>query len=216
METLEKTNQLTRKAYNKAAQKYYDLFYDELGKKEFDKNIIDEYLSLFNEKSILCSVGCGPCGHIENYIYQKGINIVGIDISEKCIKIAKNKNPKIHFEIGDFSKLKFKQNYFDGIISYYSIIDTPKKYLQNVFKEFNRVLKKNGYLLIVTKEGNSEGYEEELLDIKSKIYYSLFSMEEIQSALESSGFKNERILNRKPYIDEIQINRIYSISKKVT
>jgi len=216
MKTLEKVNKLTRIAYEKSARKYYDLFSDELNKKPFDKKILDEFLSLFNEKSVLCSVGCGPCGHIENYIYQKGIKIIGIDISEKCVNIASENNPGIHFEVGDFLRLNYKDNYFDGIVSYYSIIHTPKKYLRNVFGEFGRVLKKHGALLVVTKEGESEGYEEELLGIKSKIYYSYFTGEEINNTLEKSGFKIIKTIKRKPYKNEIQNERIFSISKKVT
>jgi ubiquinone/menaquinone biosynthesis C-methylase UbiE len=216
MESLEKINLLTQKAYNKAAQKYYDLFYNEFEKKGFDKIFIDEYLEYFNPNSLICNVGCGPCGHIENYIFQKGKKVIGIDISDKCIEIANHNHPKIHFEIGDFAKLKYNENHFDGIISYYSIIDTPKIYLHKILKEFNRVLKRNGYLLLAVKEGETEGYEEELLGIKIKIYYSLFTKKEIKTALEKSGFENIRIVKRNPYADEIQINRIFSISKKVT
>ena len=106
-----------------------------------------------------CSVGCGPCGHIENYISQKGLKVIGMDISEKCIEIAKGNFPEIRFETGDFTKMKYEDEYFDGLVSYYSIIDTPVQYLDKVLKEFNRVLKKDGYLLLVVKEGNTEGYE---------------------------------------------------------
>ncbi len=77
-------------------------------------------------------------------------------------------------------------------------------------------MKTNGYLLLVVKEGKTEGYENEFLGIKTKIYYSLFSEKEIKTALGKSGFENTRIVKRKPYSDEIQIKRIFSLSKKVT
>jgi ubiquinone/menaquinone biosynthesis C-methylase UbiE len=149
MESLEKINHKTRKAYNKAAVKYYELFYDELDKKEYDKEFIDMYLKNFNSGSLICDLGCGPCGHIENYVFQKEIKIIGIDISERCIEIAKNQYPEIHFETGDFTNLNYNDNYFDGLISYYSMIDTPKVYMSKILGEFYRVLKKDGYLLVV-------------------------------------------------------------------
>lgn len=215
MESLERINHLTRLAYNKAAQKYYDLFYDELEKKEFDRRFLDEYLNLFEPGSLICSAGCGPCGHVESYIFNKGFNVVGVDISEKCIEIARNHYSNIQFEVGDFTSLKYNDNHFDGMISYYSIIDTPKIHLDSLMKEFNRVLKRNGYLLLVVKEGQSEGYEKELLGIKSKIFYSLFTEKEIKDALVRNGFENVRTLRRMPYKEEIQISRIFSISKKI-
>ncbi len=215
MESLEEINQFTRNSYNKAAQKYYELFHNELEEKEFDKNFLDEYLELFSSNSIICSAGCGPCGHIEDYIYRKGIRIIGIDISEKCIEIATKNNPKIQFEIGDFTNMNFEDNCFDGIVSYYSILDSPKIYLDKIFREFARVLKKNGHLLLVVKEGKSEGYENDLLGIKTKIYFSLFTNNEIVSALERNGFNIVKLSIREPYENEIQIKRLFVISKKV-
>lgn len=215
MESLEKINLLTQIAYNKAAQKYYDLFHDELEKKEFDKKFIDEFLNLFKPGALICSAGCGPCGHVENYMFEKGYNIIGVDISENCIEIARRHYSKIHFETGDFTKLKYRDNYFDGLAAYYSIIDTPRVYLDKVLKEFNRILKRNGYLLLVVKEGDSEGYEEDLLGINSKIYFSLFTEKEINVVLGNNGFENLRTVRRKPYPDEIQIGRIFSVSRKM-
>ncbi len=214
MESLELINQKTKAAYNIAAQKYYDLFYNELEKKEFDKKFIDNYLKYFNSASVICDAGCGPCGHITNYIFQKGINIIGIDISEKCIEIAQYHYPAIQFETGDFTKLNYRDNYFDGLISYYSLIDTPRIYLSSAFNEFNRVLKKNGYLLLAVKEGESEGFANDLLGIKTEIYYSLFTEEEIKTYLENTGFEIITMKRRIPYKDELEINRIFSISRK--
>ena len=214
IESLEEINRLTQAAYNKAAQKYYELFYDELEKKEFDRQFIDEYIRYLNPGSLICSVGCGPCGHIENYISQKGFKVIGVDISEKCIEIAKGHFPEIRFETGDFTKMKYEDEYFDGLVSYYSIIDTPVQYLDRVMKEFNRVLKKDGYLLLVVKEGNTEGYEKDLLGIKTKIYFSLFTKAQIEDALSEAGFKNIKTIQRKSYPDEIQLDRLFSISKK--
>ena len=141
---------------------------------------------------------------------------MGLDISEKCIEIAKERFPEIRFEIGDFTKMKYEDNYFDGLVSYYSIIDTPVQYLDKVLKEFNRVLKKDGYLLLVVKEGETGGYEEDLLGIKTKIYYSVFTKAQIEDALSNAGFENIRTIQRKPYPNEIQLERIYSISKKIS
>lgn len=214
MESIEVINQFTRASYNKAAEKYYELFHNELEKKKFDKKFIDEYLELLNPGSTICSAGCGPCGHIERYIHQKGFNVIGIDISEKCIEIAKSRNPGIRFEAGDFLKLNFKNNYLDGLVSYYSIIDSPRIYLHKIFTEFNRVLKKNGLFMLVVKEGNSEGYQEELLGIKTRIYFSLFTLDEIKTYLEEGGFYILKILKRNPYRDEIKTNRIFAICRK--
>ncbi len=88
------------------------------------------------------------------------------------------------------------------------------QYLDKVLKEFHRVLKKDGYLLVVVKEGETKGYEENLLGIKTKIYFSLFTKVQIEGALTKAGFETVKTILRKPYPDEIQLDRIFSISKK--
>ena len=213
MQKLVEVNKKTRIAYNKTAEKYYEMFFDELDKKEFDKNFLDDFLKYFNPGSIICDAGCGPCGHIADYVNKKGVNVIGIDISEKCIEISQKHYPEIQFEVGDFSKLRFRDNYFDGIISYYSIIDTPKKYVKRILKEFNRVLKDDGYLLLTVKRGETEGYQNNLLEIEAEIYFSLFSIEEVRSFLLESDFKIINLEERIPYKNEIDINRIFVIAQ---
>jgi len=215
MDTLKSINQKTRDAYNKAAIKYLQLFFDELDKKEFERNILDEFSSYFNSKSTVLDAGCGPCGYTTSYLSKKGFNVIGIDISEKCIEIAKKHHHEIRFEVGDFSGMKYSDNYFDGIISYYSIIDTPKIYIRKVLKEFKRVLKPDGYLLLVVKEGTTEGYQNELLGIEIEIYFTLFTKEEIESYLIENKFEIIKLQQRKPYPDEIETDRIYTIAKKI-
>lgn len=215
MESLERINQQTKISYNKAAQKYYDLFHNELDRKQFDIEFIDSYLHLLKTGSFICSAGCGPCGHIENYISQKGFKIYGIDISERCIEIARKNSPGIKFDTGDFSKLNISNDYFDGVMSYYSIIDTPKIYINRILREFYRVLKKNGLILIAVKEGNGEGFRKELLGIKTKIYFSLFTEDELKKYIEDNGFEIIKMLTRNPYEDEIKNKRIFLIGRKI-
>ncbi len=214
MEELKAINGLTRKAYNKAAGKYYDMFYDELDKKPYDIQFVDTYLNYLGEEPVILDVGCGPCGHIDKYISRKGYKVVGIDLSEKCVEIARNHSPGIQFLTMDFAEMGFGDSSFDGIVSYYSVIDTPKKYIGNVLSEFRRVLKKNGLLFLTVKSGGEEGFQNDLLGINARIYFSLFTENELRNLLENKDFEILKLEKRKPYGDEINVDRLYSISKK--
>ena len=111
--------------------------------------------------------------------------------------------------------MPFENNSFDGLISYYSIINTPKIYMNRLFTEFNRVLKPGGYLLVAVKVGIEEGYIDDLLGIKTKIYNTLFTQDEIVSYFNESGFQIEFIDKRNPYDFEISNERIFAIGKKI-
>jgi ubiquinone/menaquinone biosynthesis C-methylase UbiE len=215
MDSLKAINSLTRQAYNLAAQKYHDLFHNEMNEKEYDRKLIDSFAARFNKDSLVCDAGCGPSGHIGRYLFDKGIKVVGVDISEKCVELACIYNPDMKFECVDIGSMPFDDNSFDGLISYYSIINTPKIYMNRIFTEFRRVIKPDGYLLVAVKAGTTEGYIDDLLGIKTKIYSTLFTQEEIVAYFSEAGFLLELIDKRTPYDFEISNERIFAIGKKV-
>ena len=214
MDSLNLINSKTREAYNLAAQKYHELFHNEMQEKEYDRKLLDNFSKKFNKENIILDAGCGPSSHIGRYIFNNGIKVIGIDISDKCVKLAKKYNPLMKFKRQDITELQFENNVFDGILSYYSIIDTPKKYVYNIFDEFRRVLKPSGYLLVVVKAGTQEGYVHNLLGIKAKLYFTLFSKEEIINYFEQARFTLEFIEQRNPYDFEIDNDRIFAIGRK--
>jgi ubiquinone/menaquinone biosynthesis C-methylase UbiE len=215
MDSLEQINSLTRQAYNISAQKYHDLFHNEMNEKEYDRKLLDSFAAKFNTDSLICDAGCGPSAHIGRYLFEKGIKVVGVDISEKCIELAKLINPEMKFECADIHSMPFDDNSFNGLISYYSIINTPKIYIPKIFSEFRRALKPDGYLLVSVKAGTTEGYIDDLLGIKTKIYSSLFTKEEIVSYFNDASFTLEFVDKRNPYDFEICNERIFAIGRKV-
>ena len=215
MDSLELINSKTRQAYNLAAQKYHDLFHNEMNEKEYDRKLLDSFAARFNKDSLICDAGCGPSAHIGRYLFEKGIKVVGVDISEKCVELARINNPRMKFECADICSMPFDDNTFDGLISYYSIINTPKIYVNRIFTEFSRVIKTNGYLLVAVKAGTVEGYIDDLLGVKTKIYSTLFTLEEITRYFKESGFIIEFIDKRNPYDFEISNERIFALGKKL-
>jgi ubiquinone/menaquinone biosynthesis C-methylase UbiE len=215
MDSLEHINAVTRQAYNLAAQKYHDFFHNEMNEKEYDRKLLDSFAAKFNKDSLICDAGCGPSAHIGRYLFEKGIKVIGVDISEKCVDLARLNNPEMKFECADIGSMPFDDNLFDGLISYYSIINTPKIYIGKLFNEFRRVIKQDGYLLVAVKAGMTEGYKDELLGIKIKNYFSLFTKGEIVNYFKGAGFTLEFIDKRNPYDFEISNERIFAIGKKV-
>jgi ubiquinone/menaquinone biosynthesis C-methylase UbiE len=139
---------------------------------------------------------------------------IGVDISDRCVELAKLYNPGIQFLREDIAQMSFPDKHFDGIVSYYSIINTPKKNVGRIFAEFNRILKPGGYLLVVVKKGLEEGFINEFLGIEAEIYFSLFSEIEIRKYYSINGFEVVFIESRNPYDFEIKNERIFAIGQK--
>ncbi len=213
IEELKQINEETRKSFNLAAEKYYELFKDEMKQKEYDRILLDKFAGSFDSKSIICDVGCGP-GHITRYLFDKGLNVFGIDISERCIQVARRENPKMRFRVMDMARLDIADESIDGIVSFYSIIHTPKRLVHILFHEFNRVLKKGGRLLVVVKKGNTEGYVDELEGFKTRLYFANFDEEELKGYFQTCGFALIFLETRQPYDFEIPVERIYALGEK--
>lgn len=214
MDSLELINSKTRQAYNLAARRYHDLFHNEMNEKEYDRRLLNSFASRLQLDSLICDAGCGPSGHIGRYIFDKGFQVIGVDISDNCVEMARLHNPEMEFVCGDIGSLAFADASFDGVIAYYAIIDTPKKFMNRIFNEFYRILKTAGYLLVAVKAGKEEGYIHDLLGIKAEIYFTLFTQEEIGGYYRQAGFHIEFLETRNPYNFEIENARIFAIGKK--
>lgn len=211
---LEQINELTRIAYDKTADKYHHSFKNELAQKEYDRLILDRFSQMLKNDSLICDAGCGPSGNIGKYLVDKGHKVMGIDISQRCIALATSYNPQMNFKVMDMMNTEFENDSFDAIISFYSVIYTPKEYIQNIFAEFNRILKRNGKLLVVVKKGS----EEQIIDNEwyegNKVYFAHFVENEIMSYFSKGNFDINFIDTRKPYDFEFNVERIYAIGTK--
>lgn len=144
MNSLASTHSKTRKAYNLAAQKYHDLFHNEIHEKEYNRKLLDAFAEKFAPGSLILDAGCGPSAHIGRYLFDKGMKVIGADISDRCIDIARDLNPEMQFKREDIARLSYEKDFFHGIVAYYSIIHTPKKLVGVIIDEFHRVLKPGG------------------------------------------------------------------------
>jgi SAM-dependent methyltransferase len=105
--------------------------------------------------------------------------------------------------------------YFDGIISFYSIVYTPRIYIDQLLQKFVTSLKPKGKLLLVVKEGDTEGYIDEILGIKTNAYFTYFKEIEIKDYLIDNGFDVKYLFTREPMDFEIAVKRIYAIGEKI-
>lgn len=139
-----------KRGYNKLAKEYHRL-------RVSGKKFHNEYLEMPTTLKLLGNVrgkkildlGCGT-GVYAKILTKKGARLKGIDISEKEIEIARKESPDVEFIIGNAEKLPYKSKEFDIVLS--CLVLEHFKDWNNVLKEVNRVLKKNG--LFVFSIGN--------------------------------------------------------------
>jgi SAM-dependent methyltransferase len=128
---------------------YYNLLYRD---KDYSSEV--EYIYSFIEKyhpgaeSIL-NLGCGTGNH-DVLFYNKGFKILGIDLSEQMIEIAKKKrvSSKLEFLCSDATKYHSEKK-FDIILSLFHVINyqTSEESLNEFFKVASVNLHQNGLFI---------------------------------------------------------------------
>lgn len=207
-------NSLIIQAYDQTAKKYHQHFKNELRHHDYDKAILDKFSKSILKNGLICDIGCGPSAQIGEYLLAKNHTIIGIDISPKCIEIAKQHIPEIEFKIMDMMHTEFDDQLFDGLVSFYSIIFTPKRELSKILLEFHRILKKTGKLLLVVKKGNQDGLLDDEWYEGNQVYFAKYMEKELEQNLNENGFLVEFTDTRKPCDNEVQVDRIYIIASK--
>jgi len=94
--------------------------------------------------------GCGH-GRLLLLLKDKKINYIGIDTSPKILKIAKKNFPEYNFKTLDRLSLPFSDYLFNVICCIAAIHHIPSKSFRlKLLKEFKRVLKKDGFLILTS------------------------------------------------------------------
>lgn len=206
--------------YDLIVENYAAQFRDEMDKKPFDRKMLDWLSEKVGDDGggIICDLGCGP-GQIAGYLFQRGANVCGIDLSAEMIKQARLDNPQIDFQTGDMLHLeRIADNSFGGIAAFYSIVNIPLALLPQVFGEIRRVLKPRGVLLISFHIGREIIHLDEMLEKKVSLDFFLYETAEIVKLLTAANFEIEEAIERNPYAEAIehQTRRAYIFARNGT
>ncbi len=206
----------TRRSYDKVAKKYVEHIYDELKDKPLDRELLDRFADELKDKGLVCDVGCGP-GQVARYLFERGVNVCGVDLSQGMIDEARVLNPEIKFTQGNMMSLDFEDKAFAGITAFYSLIHIPREDLVTALVELKRVLKANGLLFMAFHIGVEIMHVEELWEEKINADFIFFQTDEMRNYLTDAGFEVVEAIEREPYKDvEHQSRRSYIFARKPT
>lgn len=131
---------------------FYDLVVEQGGLgKSFQKKIL-KFVDIKDGESIL-DVGCGTGTFVIEAKSQYPNNrIVGVDVDENILKIAKKKLAKNNLTVeliqSGAEKLPFESQSFNVIVSSLTLHHLPTDIKKQALKEIYRVLKKDGRFLL--------------------------------------------------------------------
>ena len=152
-----------------------------------------KFVSLFKKDDLILDVGCAG-GTKSSFLVQKGLRVVGIDLSEEMIKIAKQEVSDAEFfclDLMDVNKLDYQ---FDGIFIQAVLLHIPKSQVLSALRILMTKLKSGGYLYMAVKEQRPGKPEEEYKTENDYGYdyqrfFSYFSPKEIKEYFQILNLK---------------------------
>ena len=203
-----------RDSYDQVAEEYVARIFHELEHKPLDRELLDRFAEEVRGLGPACDMGCGP-GHIARYLYQRGVKVLGIDLSPRMVELARELTPGIEFHQGNMSSLPVDDEAWGGIAAFYSIIHIPREAVIHVLQEFRRVLRPNGLLLLAFHQGQEIVHLDELWGKKVSLDFIFFQRSEMETYLRVAGFEIEDSIERPPYDGvEVQTHRAYIFARR--
>ena len=150
------------------------------------------------------------------YLNDRGLEVIGFDLSNAMVDHARQLNPGMEFRQGDMRSPEIADEAFMGIAAFYSIIHIPRSEVVPVLGELRRILKPGGTLLLAFHIGDEVVHLDEWWGQNVSVDFVFFRPEEMTGYLELAGFQIVEVLEREPYPDvEHQSRRAYILAEKL-
>jgi Methylase involved in ubiquinone/menaquinone biosynthesis len=197
----------SKQTFDSQANIYDSTYYGKHAKKLY--NIIIEKAKGFNCKKVL-DVGCGTGTVISILSKNEGIELSGVDLSDKMLNIAREKlKDRVELKIGDAEQLPWPNNTFDTVICTDSFHHYPEPV--KVLSEMARVLKPKGYLIIGDPWMISPFRQvfNSLLKYSKDGDFMIYSKAEISKLLLRCGFSsiNWKRVNYSSFVVTAEVNK---------
>ena len=176
-------------AFNKYASEYQNKYM------YFDS--YDDTFDLFCEhiktkNASVLEIACGP-GNITKYLLNKNpvLNILGIDLAENMLALARNNNPDAEYRLLDGRNISQINKTYDAIMCGFCLPYLNKEEAIKLISDASKILNPGGVIYLSTMEddyGKSD-YRESSTYNQEKIFIYYHEADYLCTALKENGFK---------------------------
>ena len=168
--------------YSKIAKVYTYALFDDVS----TLPLIDILIKHLSPGEEVLDLGCGP-GRFSKYLSDSGLSVIGIDILDEMLDIAKAKVPNVTFKKMDMRHIDYPDATFDGILAAFSIICIPTDEIDSVMQEIKRILKPGGHILFIAQEGKPDQILDEPLMKGEKVFINFFTKKRLAKIISKAG-----------------------------
>ncbi|GGK73871.1 class I SAM-dependent methyltransferase [Haloarcula sebkhae] len=169
--------------------------YDELAETYASRRSVDErelrilttFLNSLLEPHRILDAGCGQGTPVLSRLCKEA-TAIGLDFSQEQLRIAADTVPTARLVHGDMMTLPFRDDVFDAITAYDSLIHLPLSDYQTAIEEFSRVLCPGGRVLLSEAPEEFERTNSNWLDSNVEMRWSMAGAQATRTQLQNAGF----------------------------
>lgn len=149
---------LNRQTYDRIARQYADRQVElQSTERHWLARLETAFVSGLPRGGLVADLGCGPA-YDGRRLGGKGLQVFGMDLSAGMLAVV-SENLDGRVLQADLRALPIASEHIDGIWNVASLLHVPSADTRQVFREFRRVLKPSGSLVLVTAVGDSSRHE---------------------------------------------------------
>lgn len=135
-------------------------------------------------------IACGP-GNITRYLLNKrpDLKILGTDVAENMLVLARKNNPEAIFELMDCRELGKMNRKFDAVMCGFCLPYLSKDETKKLISDVSGVLNAGGVFYLSTMEDNPANSGYKLSSTKdTQTYINYYEADDLTKMLEENGF----------------------------
>jgi ubiquinone/menaquinone biosynthesis C-methylase UbiE len=138
-------------------------------------------------------VGCGDGRRTMATLHDADptLDVVGLDFSRVQLGLARAAVPDARLVQADMTTLPFRDRTFDAVSAYHSVFHVPREQHPAVYREFARVLRPGGAVLMTVGSGRSESTRRNWLGSGHAMFWSTPGSAATTAQLSDAGFDVE-------------------------
>jgi ubiquinone/menaquinone biosynthesis C-methylase UbiE len=148
-----------------------------------DAALLDDLRADLPADPAVLDVGCGDGART---LANLPAGSVGLDISRQGLELARETVPDARLVHGELSTLPFAANRFDAVTAYHAVFHVARERHPTVYREFARVLRPGGRLLMTLPAGRFETVRRGWMG--GRMFFSAPGRTQTLDQLRSAGF----------------------------